>query len=410
MWIYYFACCLLTRNFDNILMQTKYFTIVGKTLSGLEESLISELQESGIHAEPLNRAVLFRGTTEILYRANYSSRLALRFLVQIAAFEVRTQQDLYEGITGLPWEDHFSADQTFIVDAVLSGSVFSNSLFAAQKAKDAIADRFRSHFGKRPSVDLENPDLRIHIHLAKEQCTVFLDSSGTSLHKRGYRRRQGEAPLSEVLAAGMIRLSGWDASTPFYDPMCGSGTLPVEAAMLASRTPAGFFRKEFALMKWRDFSDELWKRIRSETDSRIQSVTIPIIGSDKSRTAIEAARNNLRTTHLDPWIRFSVSNFHATKPPFGTGLMIMNPPYDERIRVDDVIAFHRSLGNTLKHLYTGWQAWIISADLNAMKFIGLKPFSGFTLFNGPLECRFAGYRLYEGRGIRKEKDKPFQSE
>jgi len=280
---------------------------------------------------------------------------------------------------------------------VINQSAFTNTLFVAQKAKDAIADRFRTIYGSRPSVDLDNPDLRINIHLQKELCTVSLDSSGHSLHKRGYRKRTWEAPISEVLAAGLIRLSGWDREAPLYDPMCGSGTIPMEAAMLASSTPAGYFRQEFGFMKWRDFDSTLWDRVKTEANERIRPVTVPIHGSDSARQAIHAAKINIRKTHLGPDIQIQVANFHATKPPFETGLMLMNPPYDERIQLDDGIAFYRSLGDTLKHLYSGWQAWIISSDLKALKFFGLKPARKIPLFNGPLECRFVKFDLYEGR-------------
>ncbi len=372
------------------------FPVIAKTLSGLEEALAAELQELGIKAELLHRAVSFTGSNETLYRANYCSRLALRFLKFIASFEVVKQEDLYDQVKAIAWEEFITESQSFAIDAVINQSAFTNTLFVAQKAKDAIADRFRTIYGVRPSVDLEHPDLRINIHLQKEQCTVSLDSSGYSLHKRGYRKRTWEAPISEVLAAGLIRLSGWDRQTPLYDPMCGSGTIPMEAAMLASATPAGYFRQEFGFMKWRDFDAALWERIKIEANAHIRPVTVPIHGSDTARQAIHAAKINIRKTHLGPDVQIQVANFHATKPPFEHGMMIMNPPYDERIQLDDGIAFYRSLGDTLKHLYSGWQAWIISSDLKALKFFGLKPSRKIPLFNGPLECRFVKFDLYEG--------------
>lgn len=370
------------------------FPVIAKTLSGLEEVLAAELREMGIEAELLHRAVRFAATTEILYRVNYRSRLALRFLKFIASFKVVRQQDLYDQIKLLPWDEYITENQSIAIDAVISQSVFSNSLFVAQKAKDAIADRFRVLFGARPSVDLEHPDLRINVHIQKEECTVSLDSSGQSLHKRGYRKRTWEAPLSEVLGAGLIRLAEWDQQTPLYDPMCGSGTIPMEAAMLASGTPAGFFRQEFGFMKWRDFDPVLWTRIREEANAQIHQVTAPVHGSDNARQAIHAAKINIQKTHLGSAIRLTVSNFHTTKPPFDSGMMLTNPPYDERIRLDDSIAFYRSLGETLKHLYTGWTAWVISSDLKALKFVGMKPARKIPLFNGPLECRLAGYKVY----------------
>lgn len=378
------------------------FPVIAKTLSGLEEALSAELQEMGIKAELLHRAVRFNATNETLYRANYCSRLALRFLKFVTAFEVREQQDLYDRIKAVPWEDFFTIKKTFAIDAVINQSAFTNTLFVAQKAKDAIADRFRTKYGLRPSVDLEHPDLRINIHLQKEQCTVSIDSSGHSLHKRGYRERTWEAPISEVLAAGLIKLSGWDQQTPLYDPMCGSGTIPMEAAMLASATPAGFFRREFGFMKWQDFDAELWEQIKAEANAQIHPFTVPIRASDSARQAIHAAKINIRKAHLGENVRIQVANFHLTKPPFEGGLMLMNPPYDERIQLDDSIAFYRSLGDTLKHLYSGWQAWIISSDLKALKFFGLKPSRKIPLFNGPLECRLVKFDLYTGA---KEEDR-----
>nr|MBC8436211.1 hypothetical protein [Bacteroidota bacterium] len=330
---------------------TKTFPVIAKTLSGFEEILASELQVMGIKTELLPRAVKFNGTLETLYRVNYCSRLALRFLKYAASFQVHKQEDLYVRMKDLPWEQYMTENQTFAIDAVITRSVFSNSLFVAQKAKDAIADRFRSIYGKRPSVDLKSPDLRINIHLNKEQCSVSLDSSGSSLHKRGYRQRTWEAPLSEVLAAGLIQLTGWDQQTPLYDPMCGSGTIPMEAAMLSSNTPAGYFRRGFGFMSWNDFDASLWARIKADADGQIQPFTVPIRGTDKSRQAIHAAKINIQKTHLGKAVQLTVSNFHATKPPFEEGIMIMNPPYDERIQLDDVIAFYRSLGDALKQLY-----------------------------------------------------------
>ena len=379
------------------------FPIIAKTLSGFEQILASELQEMGIKTELLPRAVKFKGTLETLYQVNYCSRLALRFLKHISSFRVIKQEDLYTQMKELPWEEYLHEDQTFAIDAVISKSVYSNSLFVAQKAKDAIADRFRTIYGKRPSVDLVSPDLRINIHLNKEQCSVSFDSSGSSLHKRGYRQRTWEAPLSEVLAAGLIQLAGWDQKTPLYDPMCGSGTIPMEAAMLASNTPAGYFRQDFGLKRWRDFDPPLWAKIKDDAKGRMQPFNVPIRGTDKSRQAIHAAKINIQETHLRKGVQFTVSNFHATKPPFEEGLMIMNPPYDERIQLDDGIAFYRSLGDALKQYYAGWQAWIISSDLKALKFVGLKPSRKIPLFNGPLECRFARFDLY--KGTREVRDK-----
>ena len=375
----------------------EYHTIIGKTLFGLESLLAREVAGLGTKPELLHRAIRFQATKSQLYQLNYTSRYALRFLRILDTFCIENQQDLYQVIHDWPWESVMDVGQTFAIDSVIHDSVFENSLFVAQRAKDAIADRFRVIRGKRPSVDLKSPDFRINLHIQKKDVTLSLDSSGPSLHKRGYRQRTWEAPVSEVLAAGMIGLAEWDMKTPFYDPMCGSGTLVAEAAMVASNTPAGFFRKQYGFMYWADYDAKLWHSIKSEADPQIKPVTVPIQAADKARQAIHAAKINLQKTHLGNAISFRVSNFHHTKPPFPEGFLMMNPPYDERIQLDDAIAFYRSLGDAFKHLYPGWTAWMISSDLKALKFVGLKPIRRIPLYNGPLECRLVGYKLFEGK-------------
>mgnify|MGYP000887695888 FL=1 len=372
-------------------------TFVAKTVSGLEAVLEQELKSLGAaETRVLTRAVEFRGDQELLYRVNYNCFTALRILVPVLEFVILAQEDLYKNLVRMPWERWLDPGGTLAVDAVISNSVFTNSLFVAQRSKDAVVDRIREVHGPRPSVNLEDPTLRISIHISGDTCTVSLDSSGNTLHKRGYRRRAGDAPVSEVLAAGLLRLAGWESSMPLYDPMCGSGTILIEAALLATRTPAGKFRKDFGLMKWKDFDAGLWDKVRSEADARIISPEVRISGADSSLRAIDGATMNLRYSGMEGLIVLQKAGFHQTKPPYDQGMIITNPPYDERLKLDDSVAFYRSLGDTLKHLYGGYRAWIISADLEAMKFIGLKPIRKFKVFNGPLECRFNGYDLFRG--------------
>jgi len=380
--------------------------MVAKTVSGLEQILKSELDGIGaLNAEVMNRAVSFEGDKACMYRANYLFRTALRILLPVHVFEINSQEDLYREIKEFCWEDHLDADSTLAVDAVISYTVFTNSQFVAQKTKDAIVDRFREKTGKRPSVDLENPTLRINVHLFKNTCTLSLDSSGPSLHKRGYRKQTGIAPINEVLAAGLIRLSGWDMKKPLLDPMCGSGTILIEAAMLASGIPSGNFRSEYGFTKWKDFDEALWERVKKEA---VEKISFPddlrIVGFDKSVMILRKAVENVDFAGLDRLVFMKQAAFEDSIPPSAEGVIITNPPYDERIQLEDSVAFYKMIGNVLKRKYNGYKAWVISSDLEAIKFIGLKPSKKFKVFNGPLECRFLGFDLYEGKKQNKFTD------
>ena len=380
---------LILKNND----VTTIFT--AKTVAGMEEVLKRELDLLGaMNTQILKRAVSFEGDKSLLYRANYCCRTALRILKPILVFPITKQEDLYNNINRIEWEEYLGNQGSLAVDAVNASSVFTNSQYIALKTKDAIVDRFREKTGGRPSVDLDNPDLRINIHIYKEICTVSLDSSGSSLHKRGYRQVTGPAPLNEVLAAGLIQLSGWDKTIPLYDPMCGSGTILIEANMLARNIASGYFRPGFGFEKWQDFDAELWKKIREEEDAKIKNVEVEILGSDISSRAIATATKNIGFTKYADQIQLEVSDFTNTIPKTAAGMIIFNPPYDERMQVDDIIAFYKSIGDILKKRYKGFEAWIISSDLKALKFIGLHPSKKCTVFNGPLECKFVRFSLY----------------
>jgi putative N6-adenine-specific DNA methylase len=366
-----------------------------KTLAGMEELLQQELVVLGAqNTQLLKRAVAFEGSKELLYRANYSCRTALRILVPVKTFTITKQEDLYENIKAISWEDYLEGSGTLAVDAVNSTSVFTNSQYVALKTKDAVADRFRERTGSRPSVDLDDPDLRINIHIYKETCNVSLDSSGSSLHKRGYRKLTGPAPLNEVLAAGLVQLSGWNKTVPLYDPMCGSGTILIEAAMLARNIPSGYFRPVFGFQRWKDFDEKLWNLVKEEENAKITDASVRISGSDKSSRAVETALGNIAFAKLENTIRVTAAAFEYTAPTGDPGVIICNPPYDERLPVDDIIAFYKQIGDILKRNYKGYEAWIISSDLRALKFIGLHPSKKITVFNGPLECRFVRFTLY----------------
>jgi len=373
--------------------------LIAKTISGLELALKAELDGIGaLNTELMNRSVSFEGDKACMYRANYLCQSALRILLPVHVFEINAQEDLYREIKDFAWEDHLDADSTLAVDAVISYTVFTNSQFVAQKTKDAIVDRFREKTGKRPSVDLDNPVLRINVHLFKNTCTVSLDSSGQSLHKRGYRKQTGIAPLNEVLAAGLVKLSGWDMKKPLLDPMCGSGTILIEAAMLASGIPSGYFRNEYGFMKWKDFDVALWEHVKSQAQENIKHPEdLRIVGFDKSVMTLKKAVENVGFAGLDHLIYLKRVAFEDSVPPSAEGVIIMNPPYDERIQLEDSVAFYKMIGNVLKRKYNRYKAWVISSDLEAIKFIGLKPSKKFKVFNGPLECKFVGFDLYEGK-------------
>jgi putative N6-adenine-specific DNA methylase len=382
-------------------------SLLAKCPAGLEEVLATELNDLGASkTEILFRAVAFEGDKRLLYAANYHCRTALRILLPVSRFSILTEQDLYTRIKAIRWEDYFSVSDTFAIDSTIVSSVFTHSHFVSQRVKDAIADRFREKTGQRPSVDIENPDFRINLHMNSNEVTVSFDSSGSSLHKRGYHVSNAEAPLSEVLAAGMILLSGWDGQSNFIDPMCGSGTLLTEAAMIAMNLPAGHFRESFGFMNWKDFDKPLWDDILDEAMDQQRDINCMIRGSDISEKNLRSAMANLKQARLHKDVSLETIPFQEVIPPPAPGVMITNPPYGERIRVEDITALYQDLGNTLKRRFTGYQVWVISSDMRALKMIGLRPMKKHILFNGPLECRYAGFDLYDGskKASKQQKD------
>lgn len=371
--------------------------MIAKTMAGLEEVLMQELSDLGAEdIQRLPRAVKFFGDKALMYKANYWCRTALRILKPIASFEVKNEQDLYDKIRTISWYKLLPVEGTLAIDTHFSNAIFRNSMFISLKAKDAIVDQFRDMFNKRPSIDIENPDLRISLHILSNICTVSLDSSGNSLHKRGYRKRTTQAPINEVLAAGLILLSGWDKKSDFIDPMCGSGTLPIEAAMIANNLPSGYYIENFGFQKWSDFDRRLWKTIKDEALVQQADYEGRIIGSDISGKAIAIAEENLKFAKLHKDIELQILPLHKQKPLSSSGVMIMNPPYGERMVVDDIIKLYQEIGNTLKQNFAGFNSWVISSDLDALKYIGLKPSKKIIVFNGPLECRFNKFEVYEG--------------
>jgi len=373
------------------------FKMLAKTFFGFEDLLEQELKQMGAQdVEKGNRVVHFKGDKGFLYKANLSLRTALKILVPIHSCHVNSEQALYQAAYDFPWNTYFSANETIAIDSVVFGETFTHSLYVSQKVKDAIADQFRAATGVRPSVDLKHPDVRINVHIDRDQCTFSLDSSGASLHHRGYRTATNIAPLNEVLAAGLIQLSGWDLRTDFLDPMCGSGTILIEAAMLSCNIPANINRKEFAFEKWSDWDEDLYLTIEEAQLNKIQGLVGSITGFDKAPSAVEKAKDNIHNANLEEFISIDKDNFFYTKKGDDSPLHIVtNPPYGERLE-GDINELYKNFGDTLKQEYTNTQAWMITSNLEAMKHVGLRPSRKIKLFNGKLESKLLHYNIYPG--------------
>jgi len=373
------------------------FDIIAKTLFGFEQILADELHELGVKdIEILTRAVKYSGDQALLYKSNLHLRTAIKILKPIASFNVNNTEMLYQKVQSIDWDEYFSTSQTFAIDGITSGEIFTHSQFVALKSKDAIVDQFRAKFGVRPSVDIENPDVRINVHIYDTTCTVSLDSSGKSLGKRGYKLHQVKAPLSEVLAAGIILLTGWDKKNNFIDAMCGSGTFPIEAALIARNIAPGSFRS-FTFENWNDFDPALWSKLKREAKRNITPFPGKIQAFDIDRHAIDTSRENAERAGVGSYITFENIDFFKSNPEIENGIVIMNPPYGERLEDrDDIIPLYQEIGNHLKQAYNGYDAWILSGNLDAIKFIGLKPSRKIPLFNGPIDCRLNKFELYRG--------------
>lgn len=373
------------------------FKMIAKTFFGFEEILAKELQQLGAQdVEIGTRAVSFKGDKGFMYKANLSLRTALKILKPIYYFKATNDQNLYKGIQGIDWSKYIDDNQSFVIDTTIHSDNFKHSQFVSQKAKDAIVDQFRLKTGQRPSIDKDFPDLRINIHIDRDQVSVALDTSGASLHHRGYRTVTNIAPINEVLAAGMLLLSGWDGSSDFLDPMCGSGTLLAEAAMIACNIPANINRKEFAFEKWNDWDNDLFDQIIDALMKKTREFRHTIIGYDKAPSAIQKAKDNIKNANLEEYIAINQANFFDSKKE-NTGPLhiVFNPPYGERLDIE-MERFYREIGDTLKNNYPNTNAWFITANLEALKFIGLRPSRKIKLFNGSLEARFVKYEMYQG--------------
>ena len=373
------------------------FRMIAKTFFGFEEILATELKNLGAQdVEQGVRMVSFKGDKGFMYKANLSLRTALKILKPIYFFKAKDEKALYKGISGVNWSKFLNANQTFVIDATVHSEYFNHSEFVSQKCKDAIVDQFRERTGQRPSIEKIHPDLRINIHIDKENVSVALDTSGNSLHQRGYRLATNLAPINEVLAAGILILSGWDGQTDFLDPMCGSGTFLAEAAMIACNIPANINRKEFAFEKWNDWDNELFDNITNSLLKKVREFHHTIKGFDKAPSAVQKAKENIKKANLDEYISIEEGNFFdSEKNNEGKLHVVFNPPYDERLNIQ-MEDFYKNIGDTLKKNYPNTNAWFITANLEALKFVGLKPSRKIKLFNASLEARLVKYEMYEG--------------
>ncbi|MCB0450893.1 MAG: class I SAM-dependent RNA methyltransferase [Confluentibacter sp.] len=373
------------------------FNMVAKTLFGFEDLLANELTQLGAQQVKTGvRSVAFVGDKGFMYKANLGLRTAIKILKPIHAFSVKNEHDLYKNLYEMDWEKYVKPTGTIAVDATIHSELFTNSLYIAQKTKDAIVDKFRDTSGERPNVDLKFPDLKINVHIDRQQCTISLDSSGDSLHKRGYKLATNIAPMNEVLAAGLIMLSGWDGQSDFMDPMCGSGTLLIEAAMIACNIPPNLMRKEFAFERWQDWDVDLFEKIEASLLGKTRDFHHKIVGYDKAPSAVAKAIENVKNAQLDDFIEVKHEDFFKTQKGGDAKLhMVFNPPYGERLNID-MQEFYKNIGDTLKQSYPNTDAWFITSNLDALKHVGLRPSRKIQLFNAKLEARFVKYVMYEG--------------
>ncbi len=377
-------------------MQSDDLKIQIKTFYGLETILAEELKKlGGRNVEIKTRAVNCEGDLGFLYKVNYSARTALKILVPIYEFKAFNEQKFYEKLTRFNWDDYMKINQTFSIDATVHSERFTHSQFMTLKMKDAIVDFFNRKYQKRPTIDTRNPEIKFSLHIDRDMVTISMDSSGDPLYKRGYKRQQGEAPINEVLASGMLQIAGWDGKGNFLDPMCGSGTILIEAAMIAMNLPAQIFRKSFGFQNWKNYDEELFQKIKEFRINRIKEFTGKIVGYDIDNKMLNIARETIEIAEMEEVIEVKKQDFFESKKDLFPLLIVFNPPYDERItiRYED---FYKKIGDTFKQGYPNTLAWMISSDLEAVKKVGLRPSRKVKLYNGKLETRFLQYEMYEG--------------
>ncbi|WP_162054833.1 THUMP domain-containing class I SAM-dependent RNA methyltransferase [Pontibacter pamirensis] len=375
------------------------FNITVTTLAGLEEVLAEELRSLDMeYIKVGTRAVTCSGNLRQLYEANLWCRTAIRVLKPFRNFKARDEKDLYEQVQKIDWSQYLNLDQTFAISAAVSHSTFEHSLYVAQLTKDAIVDQFRKATGKRPSVDKVHADVRFNLHMHENMVTMSMDSSGDSLHRRGYRLQTNVAPLNEVLAAGIIKLTGWDKKSPFIDPMCGSGTFLIEAAMMAQNIAPGLYRRDpYGFESWKDYDaglfEMLWKTAEAKASFDPKAT---IMGYDIDPDYVQAAQNNIENAGLENVIKVEEADFFKTEAPAAPGVVVMNPPYNERIVSEDIELLYKNIGDALKNNYQGYDAFVFTGNLEAAKNVGLRASRRTPLYNGPIDCRLLKYELYRG--------------
>lgn len=373
------------------------YQVVITTLRGLEHVLAKEVMDLGIeNPVVLNRAVSCKVSKREIYLLNYHLRTAIRVLVQIAEFKAGSADEIYKKSLEINWLEYLTTRKTFAVTGVVYSNNFNHTNIVGLKVKDAIADRFRKELGARPDVDADFPDVRINVHVADDQVTISLDSTEIPLFKRGYRTGSHPAQLNEVLAAGMILLSDWDKQSVFIDPMCGSGTLPIEAAMIAYNIAPGIFRSKFGFEGWLDYDSSLFSDITEETEE-FTRLDVPILASDVSKIFLQLAEANAAKAFLSKKIKFFHKAFEDFKAPKEKGVIMINPPYGERLKKWGIEGFYEKIGERLKHGFPGYSAWILSSNIESLKHVGLKSSQKIRLLNGDLDCQFVNYQLFEGK-------------
>ncbi len=378
-------------------MLPKEFDIIVKTFQGLEEVLARELTNLGANnIEIQRRAVRCTVDKELLYKANFWLRTASRVLIPIATFKAETHDQIYDAVKAIEWNKYMTLENTFAIDSTVYSDHFHHSQFVTYRVKDAIVDYFHDRYQQRPSVDTKQPDIYLNLHIAQQTCTLSLDSSGESLHKRGYRSDQTEAPLNEALAAGMILLSGWHGECDFIDPMCGSGTLLIEAALIALNIAPGVYRHQFGFERWLDFDEELFNNIYND-DSQERPFAHHIYGSDQSLRATRIAEENIKSAGLSKYIQVETKPMEDWQRPTEKALILFNPPYGERLLTEDLLGLYSTMGKTLKHTFAGNTAWVISSNLECLDHMGLRPNQRINLLNGALPCEFRHYELFAGK-------------